>query len=427
MTYHFPPDSSVGGLRWAGIAKYLVRLGWEVSVLTAAPAVGNGAGGGAQVESCPRLWTLVDCYQGLRRSRGSSTSTVHLAGPSASSGLLLRLRSEVAALLAFPDVGRGWVLRAALRARSLVRRFQPHVVVSSGPPHSVHVVARIATIGRPVRWFMDFRDPWAAPLKTIWDSDPQAHIWLARALFPRLERLMIGAAQGVIASTAQLAEALAAQYPDAAVACVPNGVDPEWLPPPPPDPYPGLSIAYAGSLYAGRDLGPVVRALRIFFDRYPTAAQSGSKLRVAGQIEALQSLAFAQAVAAAGLDQHVEVLGPLPRVEALKLVSRSRLAIVLAQHQELQIPAKLYESVALGIPTLVIAAANSAAGVEGKHLGAAVRDAGDVEGIAGLLEHVWRDGSRQRAPSMMPITYDAIAPRVHELFADHRSEPRACG
>src|SRR2546427_696001 len=31
ITYHFPPDGSVGGLRWAGITKYLARLGWKRS------------------------------------------------------------------------------------------------------------------------------------------------------------------------------------------------------------------------------------------------------------------------------------------------------------------------------------------------------------------------------------------------------------
>src|SRR2546426_1615965 len=36
ITYHFPPDGSVGGLRWAGITKYLARLGWKVAVVTGA-------------------------------------------------------------------------------------------------------------------------------------------------------------------------------------------------------------------------------------------------------------------------------------------------------------------------------------------------------------------------------------------------------
>src|SRR3989475_9030404 len=107
-------------------------------------------------------------------------------------------------------------------------------------------------------------------------------------------------------------------------------------------------------------------ALRIFLERHPEAAEAGSKLRVAGHANASCAHAFATQVASLGLERHVDLLCPLPRAQALKVVSRSRLVVVLAQEQELQVPAKLYESLAMGIPTLVIAEEGSAAGVEGK-------------------------------------------------------------
>jgi hypothetical protein len=122
------------------------------------------------------------------------------------------------------------------------------------------------------------------------------------------------------------------------------------------------------------------------------------------------------------MEQHVELLGPLPRARALDMVSRSRLAVVLAQDQDLQIPAKLYESVAMGVPTLVVAPADSAAAAEGKRVGAVVCDSGDVEGMASLLENLWRDGSRAWPPCPVPITYEEIAVRMDRLF---RSSPPA--
>src|SRR5207244_5152492 len=211
------------------------------------------------------------------------------------------------------------------------------------------------------------------------------------------------AAQGIITNTHQLGDALAARYPDVPVVCVPNGVDPERLPPPARDRYPGLGVAYTGWLYTGRDLGPVVQALRLFLEHHPDAAQAGTKLRVAGQADAGHARAFYDADGAAGMEQYVEVLGQLPSAEALKVVSRSRLAVVLAQQQELQIPAKLYESVAMGIPTLVVAPAGSASAVEGKRVGAVVCDSDDVDGIACLLERLWRDGGRARCVEPLRI------------------------
>src|SRR5437764_583689 len=301
ITYHFGSNGAVGGLRWTGITKYLVRLGWEVRVITAAPPPPSP--GHASVESCPRFWTILDACRLLRRlavrqSLASFPDGSWSAPGTELQGLLGKVRSEVAAFLAFPDESRGWVFRAALRARSVIRRFQPHVVVSSGPPHSAHLVAGMAAAGTATRWLIDLRDPWGGPLKEAWAAHAR-----------------VGAA-----------------------------------------------------------------------------------------------------VAAAGMAPHVEVLGALSRPEAMNVLSRSQLAVVLAQEQELQIPAKLYESVAMGIPTLVVAPATSAAAVEGARVGAVVCDPADVERMAGLFEDLWRDGARAWPPCRVPISYDGIAVPVDRLL-----------
>jgi len=431
VTYYFDPDGPVGGLRWLGITKYLTRLGWKISVVTGVPPIVNDAPIGPDVESCPRLWTFSDGWRLLRRlafgpSLGGFAKASRVTNPPAPSGVLRQLGRELGAFLTFPDESRGWMLRAALRARRVMRRLRPHVVVSSGPPHAAHLVAALATIGNAVPWWIDLRDPWAGPLTKIWESDRMLGSRLFRVVTPRLERLAFRAAQGVITNTHQLGDALAARYPDVPVVCVPNGVDTEGLPSPARDRYPGLGIAYTGWLYTGRDLGPVVQALRAFLERHPEAASAGAKLRVAGRADAAHARAFYSAVAAAGMEPYVEVLGPLPRAEALNIVSRSRLAVVLAQQQELQVPAKLYESVAMGIPTLVVAPPGSAAAVEGNRVGAVVRDSADVEGIACVLERAWLDGSQERL-CPVPITYEAIAPMVDKVLQQRgrRPDPRS--
>jgi glycosyltransferase involved in cell wall biosynthesis len=274
----------------------------------------------------------------------------------------------------------------------------------------------MATIGSVARWWIDLRDPWAGPMETVWQSHWRLGTRVFRTIAPLLERLAFRAADGVITNTTQLADVLAAKYRDVPFVSVPNGVDPEHLPPPAHPRYPGVGLAYVGKLYAGRDLRPVVLALRTFLERHPEAAAAGSKLRVAGAADPRNAEAFTRAVAAAGLEQQVEALGVLSHAEALNVVSRSRLVVVLAQEQELQIPAKLYESVAMRVPTLVVAPPDSAAGMEGKRLGALVCDSNDVAGIAGVLEQLWRDGVRDQPPCPVPITYDAIAHFVDRVL-----------
>src|SRR2546422_11690511 len=121
ITYHFPPDGSVGGLRWAGITKYLARLGWEVVVVTAVPPSGSDAAVGVQVESCPRFRTLLEAYQGLRRlaqrPRASFPDASAWARPSEPAGLLRPLGRAGEGPPSRPDPRRVGGLPAAVRTR----------------------------------------------------------------------------------------------------------------------------------------------------------------------------------------------------------------------------------------------------------------------------------------------------------------------
>ena len=419
ISYHFRADGVVGGLRWAGVTKYLARLGWQVAVLTAAPPAPGDDADGVHVERCPRFWTLNDCYRLLvRADQRGRTLPPQSSSPTRASqpGLWRQLRKELAAVLALPDDSRGWSFRAAVHARALLRRFQPEVVVSTGPPHAAHLVAGLALLGKRARWFTDLRDPWAGPIPPWCESHLLYATRTGRAVIPRLERLVFQAADGVIVNTPPLAHALAAKYPDVAVACIPNGVDLEHLPSRARDPFPGLAIASVGTLYGHRDFGPVLRGLRAFLQRHPQAAQDGVKLRVAGRAESPHRRALEEQVASLGLNEHVEVLGQLPRTQALALMSRSHLGVVLAQDQVLSIPAKLYEPVALGIPTLVVAEQGSAAALEGRRLGASVVEPQDAEGVARLLEQVWRREVRTPFQPRVAVAYEAIAPLVDQLL-----------
>jgi hypothetical protein len=373
-----------------------------------------------RVESCRRFRTLSDHCRSLRDrvlARTSGSSPADAGKPIAlSRGSFGPVAREFAALLTFPDESRGWIGSAVWRGRSVIRQFQPHVVVSSGPPHAAHLVAALALIGANARWFIDLRDPWAGPFTRAFESHPNVQTRMFRAFVPRLERLLFRLADGLITNTPQLAEALAAKYPGVTTGYVPNGVDLDELPEGPVDPYPGLGITYAGTLYGARDLGPVVRALAAFLKRHPEARRAATRLRVAGDAQAEQARTLSEATAAEGIAAEVELLGLVSRAEALSVIARSRLALVLAQGQALQIPAKLYESVAMGIPTLVLTEPGTAAAREGERVGAFVRDPCDIQGIIDVLEQLWCGDLRFRPACPVPITYDAIAPLVERRF-----------
>lgn len=421
VSFHFPPDPAIGSLRWAGFTKYLTGWGWESHVVTAATGDADLPPGVA-VTRVPRRTTVNDRYRAVRlrqRAQGGGRDMgrrepMRPSGPT-------RLREEIATLLSFPDHGRGWILRAARHVRHLVASFHPSLVVSSGPPHAAHLAAWFALRGNEVPWVVDLRDPWAGPLTDAWIDSPIVRSQLAGALTRRLERLVARSATVVTGTTEQFVTALRKTYPATRVEWIPNGVDDALLPEAPVDQYAGLAVAYVGTLYGGRNLDLILRAFRRFLDTHPEAA-AASRVRVAGPCEERHGEEFTRRVGSLGLGGHVDRLGTIPRPAALALVARSRLAVVLAQGQEYQVPAKLYELVAMGVPTLVIASPEDASWTEAARLGAFPVRPDDVEGVAAVMHRAWVEGGEGRAPAPRArdweqCTHRTMAESVHHLLS----------
>jgi glycosyltransferase involved in cell wall biosynthesis len=325
----------------------------------------------------------------------------------------MSVRRNSAALLGFPDFARGWILPATRTARALLDRYSFDAVVSSGPPHSAHVAGVLACGLKYGILTLDMRDPWAGLIEKEWPELGYTSN-VARRMTRRLERMIFRRARSIVTNTEEHAAHVRRTYPSARVAFISNGIDYERLPTPTGDKFDGLSLVHAGTLYLGRDLSPVIIGMRQFLEKYP-GARGALRLRLAGSMEAGLESKFRGEVAAANLQEAVETFGHVSRHEAMELINRSHLTLVLAQDQPTQIPAKLYECVGLGIPTLVIAEPMSAAAREADRIGAWTCDAQNTDAIASIIARIWLDRC-QRPVATTPIGYDSIAREMDALL-----------
>jgi hypothetical protein len=388
LSFHAPPESAVGGLRWSGLSRHLAARGWQVRVITASPGAGDvRVPARMEVQVVERRTTLQDSYREWRRRqrgsgspsgpRGNGGSPVDSGGPGRG-----WFRSSGADLLSFPDHGRGWVIRAAGATRAAVRDWAPDIVVSTGPPHSVHLAAGLALRGTALPWVVDLRDPWVTP----WHA--HAGTGWSLAVARRLERSVFRRAATILTTTPELRELLRAHYPESAVVWLSNGVDTAELPDRSAPPA-GLTVTHLGSVYFNRDPTPVLRAFAAFLARCPAAAAAGARLRFVGSVSRGFRPVLEEALAGLDILSHVEVAGTLSRERALDLLASSHMALVLAQGQDVMVPAKLYEAVALGLPTLVVTEPDSATAREARRVGAAVHGPEDETGMASTFERVW--------------------------------------
>jgi len=94
------------------------------------------------------------------------------------------------------------------------------------------------------------------------------------------------------------------------------------------------------------------------------------------------------------------------------------LALVLAQAQPMQVPAKLYECVGLGAATLVITEEASAAAREARRIGATVLADGDVDGLRSILNEMLDGRLPTKIEPTAPISYQELGVQMDRLLRE---------
>ncbi len=408
VTYYFPPAGGPGVQRVLKTVRYLREAGFEPVVLTvddgAFPSRDPGLAGDVPdgVETirtrAPDPFAL---YARVTGGEGVPTGAVDGRGWRA------RLALWARANVFLPDARVGWVpfARHAGRKRlgQSARLADPFAaVVTSGPPHSVHLIGRrLQNTGVP--WVADFRDPWTAI--NFYHDLPMSRA--ARALDRRLERRVLQRADAVTTVSPTWARLLERQggLAPGSVEVIYNGVDQADL---------GAAegevvrrdafvVSHVGSLYATRNPTAVWDAIRQL-----RASDRISKLTI--RLVGTTDDAVRQSAQETGAP--VEAVPYVTHAQAVR--EQARAALLLLSIEPFpddggMITGKLYEYLASGRPVLGVGpndgdAAALLAGSEGGTMHA--RD--DVDGIAGEIERhysAWAEG----AP-LAGAAWDAVAP-----------------
>ncbi|MBX9584270.1 MAG: glycosyltransferase, partial [Gemmataceae bacterium] len=321
VTYHFPPSAASGAYRLLGFARHLPAAGWAVSVVAppgvpwepSDPALAARVPAGTDVWSAPypagRAWTPVRKLMG----------------------------------------GYGaWFPAGLLAADWAARQVRPAAVLTSGPPHLVHLIGLYLKRVHRLPWAADFRDPWVA--NVVGREDYR------RGWAPRGERAVVRAADLVIANAPGSARTFAEAYPAQRdkVVTLTNGFDPGDPPPPPAPAADGsVRVLHAGELYAGRDPRPYLDAVAAL------KAEAGPPVRtcLVGRAAPPAAGGFdvAEEVRSRGLNGEVDLRGQVPYAEALGEMRRADVLLLLDTPGRTEgVPAKVYEYMGSGRPVLAL-------------------------------------------------------------------------
>jgi hypothetical protein len=415
VTYAFPPDASVGALRWEMMLRFAAEFDWNADVLMMDPADSRDSDesrlaslpAGLRLFGIPFLGSTLDAIlRWRRRLRGpgrtqtdsfdefSENGDAELASESALGHRLEQLKCDIRARMHYAG-WRRWSRDAAAVGIALARETDYACVVSSGPPHMAHDAARqiAAAISRPL--IVDYRDPWTSA-----DAEPldmSGETW--RALSHRLELACVAAAALIVANTESAARLMRSKYPTQAdrVITIRNGADP--IPTPPPLPAKPFTISYAGSLYGGRRPQALFRALRQVVER-DNLSSDDIRLHFMG-VEASQRTPLLALAKREAVEPFFNCETRRPRAEAQALLDRSAMVVLLPQIHVHSVPAKVYEYVQRPVWMLVLSEPSTAIAELLSDTAADIVSPDDVEAIATVMTRRLREARSGARPEAL--------------------------
>jgi hypothetical protein len=372
ITYYWPPNAGVGAQRWLKMCKYLPEQGWQPVVYTPLNPEVAAVDEGLLRDVSPELevikrpitepFSLYKRFTGKAKDERIQTAFLKEEG-SGGANWKERLALWVRSNFFVPDARVWWVKPSVRYLKDYLREHPVDAVVTTGPPHSMHLIGLGLKRALGVKWIADLRDPW-----TGIDYYQQLSLtgWADRR-HRRMEREVLTCADRVVTVSWRWAkdlEALGAKE----VAVVTNGYDLADLPGSPVQVDESYSLVHSGSMSPTRDQPGLWRLLaercakdKDFADRFV--------LRFIGPVDA----GVIASVQAAGLGAHVERMGRIPRAEAIREIMRARvllLPINTTANQHGILPTKLYEYLSTGRPILAVGPKDGdvARVLDGRHL-----------------------------------------------------------
>ena len=167
ITYYWPPSGGAGVQRWLKFVKYLREFGWEPVIYTPSnpefPVIDDTLSKdipeGIEVIRTP-IWEPYAFYRRITGKKSTVKINSGFLNHKRSPGLFEKLSVWVRGNLFIPDARKFWIRPSVRFLNKYLREHHIDAIVSTGPPHSMHLIAKALKEQLNIPWMADFRDPW---------------------------------------------------------------------------------------------------------------------------------------------------------------------------------------------------------------------------------------------------------------------------
>lgn len=419
ITYYWPPSGGSGVQRWLKFAKYLPESGWEPVIFTPEnpdfdlqdESLAKEIPDQLEVIKFP-IWEPYQLFSKVKRK--SKTHPGRLLEQK-DRGFLEKAAIWMRANLLVPDPRVFWVKPSVKFLTDLAKSGQFQAVITTGPPHSMHLIGLELKRKTGLPWVADFRDPWSQ-----WEFlDKLPMTDLVRRRHQSLEQSVLNEANAVLTISPTFQHDLE-KLAQRKINLLTNGYDPADLPAdfsPKAKKERELHLVYSGVIDSIRNPIPVLKAMKEEF------VETGEEVRMTfvGKVsEQVRDFVQADAwlsgrVFFPGYVSHGEVFGFYAKADALVLI------LTDTKNAQGNIPGKLFEYLATGVPVLALGdpAGDSAKILQEAGGGEVIRHEDFVKIQIALRKLMDGDGAAKSEAKIDRFSRQALAHDLAKILDEH--------
>lgn len=356
ITYYWPPSGGSGVQRWLKMSKYLPEYGWQPVIYT--PEEGEYPILDASLEKdvAPEAeiirrpivepYTLYKKFLGIKKSE--SVKVGFIKENRKKLGWKENFSRWIRGNCFIPDARCWWVKPSVNYLKSYLKAHPVDAIVSTGPPHSMHLIAMKLKEATGIHWIADFRDPWT---EIDYYGDLRLTRWADRK-HHRLEYEVLTKADKVVTIGWDCAKSLG-RLGNRNVCVIPNGFDWEV------DAKPKeillsqeFTLTHLGIVTPSRNAPQLWAALKELKEEDETFGKN-LKISLVGQID--QSVL--ENLYAVGLKENTEIVPYIPHEQIQQAQGASQVLLLLVNNTPNAkgiLTGKIFEYLASGRPILCI-------------------------------------------------------------------------
>ena len=351
VTYYWPPAGGPGVQRWLKFAKYLPENGIEPVIYTPQnphyPLKDNSLEAEIPSEIKVLKKAIFEPYAlaGLFSKEDTQRISSGIIPKEQKQGFMQKLMLFIRGNFFIPDARKFWIKPSVKFLSNYLQENNIDAIITTGPPHSMHLIGLKLKKQLGVKWIADFRDPWT-------QIGYHSKLKLLRASQKRHEKLELEVLQNAdhIITTSFTTRTEFLKKTGRPIAVITNGYDVEEVENLPLDQK--LTLSHIGSLLSGRNPENLWKALaELIAEKEDFAADFQLKLIGAVGEPVLES------INRSGLTDHVFLQDYVSHKEALQLQRSSQLLLLIEIDSEETkgiIPGKLFEYMISERPILAV-------------------------------------------------------------------------